>query len=146
MLKKLILASSVAIIATGCTSTHDKDYKHSHHDEHFHEAGYDEHSHEDMYNSMTKHNDHKMKEEMKEEMAVVAAPVMVEEVVSEEPVSVVVEPGDTLSELIKEHSSDGYSSMDNGELKTWVMEVSEMNGISNPNLIYPGQTLTIPKM
>lgn len=151
MKKSLIFISTLALILVGCSSnSHDKDYDHHHDDAHEHADGmYKEHVHKDM---MKEEQDKKEMMIAEEEMVVITSATtedkmmeekeMMNEAMSEKVdnhIHVVVEEGDTLSEIVLEHlvDHDGHS------LEALVNKVADKNNIKNPDLIFPGQTVDL---
>ncbi len=60
--------------------------------------------------------------------------------------SLVVKPGDNLTSLVKNYLSSQGLSVDAGELKKNVQQVAQENGLSNANLIFPGQRLQLASL
>ena len=60
--------------------------------------------------------------------------------------SLVVKPGDNLTSLVKNYMLSQGANVDLGELKKNVQQVAQENGLSNANLIYPGQRLQLASL
>lgn len=157
MKKSLIFASVMAILLAGCSSnSHDKDYHHEHDGFHEHSNGvYKEHEHHEM---MEKEKAEKEMMKAEEEMVMVTSQAekemkeaedmkMKEEAVMKEAMAekmdnhihLVVEEGDTLSELIV----DNVGNHGGHSLEDLINKVAEKNNIDNPDLIFPGQTIDL---
>lgn len=60
--------------------------------------------------------------------------------------SLVVKPGDNLTSLVKNYMLSQGSNVDLSELKKNVQQVATENGLTNANLIYPGQRLQLASL
>lgn len=60
--------------------------------------------------------------------------------------SLVVKPGDNLTSLVKNYMLSQGLNVDLGELKKNVQQVAQENGLSNANLIFPGQRLQLASL
>ena len=59
---------------------------------------------------------------------------------------VTVKPGDNMTSLVKSHLLSKGFVPNSSDLKKMVVDVARQNGISNPNLIFPGQRLQMASL